>query len=137
MRMACGPVAEAFDLARAEQPVGPHQQDHQHGDVGHDVAHLAAQVGSTKAFEQADDQPGDDGPGNAVEPAEDDDRQHAQGRAAERRRQAGHAGDDEAGHRADDAGEHPGQALRLAHVDAQHVGGERVAGRGAHGDAGA
>src|SRR3954452_10971779 len=73
-------------LLAAEQTLGPHEQDDDHDDVGHDLAEAAAEeaqvvlVADGQRGDQADHQAADHRPGHRVEPAENPGRDGEEGR---------------------------------------------------------
>src|SRR3954467_606601 len=102
-------------LLAAEQTLGPHEQDDDHDDVGHDLTEAAAEerevalVADGQRGDQADDQASDHRPRHRVEAAE-----HPRGDGEERRERhgrrdawRGERGEEDAGHGGEHAGERP------------------------------
>src|SRR4051794_10401159 len=129
-------------LLTAEQTLGPHEQDDDHDDVGHDLAEAGAQEGEVALVahgqrgDQADDQAADHGAGHGVEPTENPGGDGEEGRQRHGRRDSRgrERGEEDPGHRGEHAGEGPAGGAGAGEPDAHEGGGRPVGRRGPHAD---
>ena len=127
-----------LDDAFAEDSIRTDHQRDDHEDVGREVfrapAHVRIDVPGRHVLDDADDQAADDRPGNRVEPAENDHREHLEAHEREVDVDAEHVAPENASERGDDPGHGPRQPEIPLDVDAHGHRDLLIVGHGAHRD---